>query len=180
MRSRGAISIAIALSLIFAATQLATPAFAAKKKPIPATSPKPVWPPPGFKENNGVYAKVPTSSELVGLLSAKRSLQKLLKQCEQTACGAVFVAAERGCTWWEVNSAVRKVNDATLMRERIGTLTTIAKGTEGRIQSTIFLLSPEPVDPRVSVGNIRVVCHQETSNIPKPGNTYTPIVAVDN
>lgn len=63
MRSRGALSIAIALSLIFASTQLATPAFAAKKKPIPATSPKPVWPPPGFKENNGVYAKVPTSSE---------------------------------------------------------------------------------------------------------------------
>jgi hypothetical protein len=180
MRTRAATSIAIALALIFIPLHSSTPALAAKKKPIPATSPKPPWPPAGFKENNGVYAKVPTSTELIGLLSAKRSLQKLLKQCEQTACGAVFVAAERGCTWWEVNSAVRKVNETTLQRERIGTLTTIAKGSESRIQSTIFLLSPEPVDPRTSVGNIRVICHRETTNIPKPGNTYTPIATGDN
>lgn len=180
MRTRGVASIAITLSLLFTSSQFFTPTLAAKKKPVPATSPKPVWPPPGFKENNGVYAKVPTSNELIGLLSAKRSLQKLLKQCELTACGAVFVAAERGCTWWEVNSAVRRVNEATLQRERIGSLVTIAKGTENRTQSTIFLLSPEPVDLRTSIGNIRVICHRETSNIPKPGNTYTPIVAVDN
>jgi len=180
MPIRSAAALVTALSLIFISPIFSNPALAAKKKPIPATSPKPVWPPPGFKENNGVYAKVPSPTELVGLLSAKRSLQKLLKQCEQTACGAVFVASERGCTWWEVNSAVRRVNEETLVKERIGTLITHAKGTESRVQSTIFLLSPEPVDPRVSVGNIRVICHRETSNIPKPGNTYTPVTAVDN
>jgi hypothetical protein len=176
---RRALLLALSLTLI-SNSQLLTPAIAAKKKPIPATSPKPVWPPPGFKENNGVYAKVPSTTELVGLLSAKRSLQKLLEQCELTACGAVFVAAERGCTWWEVNSTVRKVNDETKLREQIGSLVTHAKGTTSRAQSTIFLLSTEPVDPRVSIGNIRVICHRETSNIPKPGNTYTPIVAGDN
>ena len=179
MRMRRALLLALSLTLI-SNSQVLTPAIAAKKKPIPATSPKPVWPPPGFKENNGVYAKVPSTTELVGLLSAKRSLQKLLEQCELTACGAVFVAAERGCTWWEVNSTVRRVNDETKLREQIGSLITHAKGTTSRAQSTIFLLSPEPVDPRVSIGNIRVICHRETSNIPKPGNTYTPIVAGDN
>ncbi len=179
MRIRSAALFATLLSLLFTSPQLYNPALAAKKKPIPATSPKPVWPPPGFKENNGVYAKVPSPTELVGLLSAKRSLQKILEKCEQTACGAVFVASERGCTWWEVNSAVRRVNEATLVKERIGTLITHAKGTDSRVQSTIFLLSPEPVDPLISVGNIRVICHRETSNIPKPGNSYTPITLGD-
>ena len=179
MRIRTPLAILLAFSL-FATFSISAPAFAATKKPIPATSPKPVWPPPGFKENNGVYAKVPSTTELVGLLSAKRSLQEILEQCKITACGAVFVASERGCTWWEVNSVVRKVNDSTRLREQIGRLVTHAKGTSSRVQSTIFLLSPEPVDPRVSIGNIRVICHRETSNIPKPGNTYTPIVAADN
>lgn len=181
MRIRTPLAILLVFSL-FTTLPISAPAFAAKKKPIPATSPKPVWPPPGFKENNGVYAKVPSTSELVGILTAKRSLQKLLEQCKsnQIACAAVFVASERGCTWWEVNSVVRKVNDSTRLREQIGTLVTHAKGTSSRVQSTIFLLSPEPADPRVSIGNIRVICHRETSNIPKPGNTYTPIVAADN
>ena len=141
MRMRRAVLLVLSLTLI-SNSQVLTPAMAAKKKPIPATSPKPVWPPPGFKENNGVYAKVPSTTELVGLLSAKRSLQKLLEQCELTACGAVFVAAERGCTWWEVNSTVRRVNDETKLREQIGSLITHAKGTTSRAQSTIFLLSP--------------------------------------
>jgi hypothetical protein len=175
---RRAVLLVLSLTLI-SNSQVLTPAIAAKKKPIPATSPKPVWPPPGFKENNGVYAKVPGTTELVGLLSAKRSLQKLQENCKLTACGWVLVASERGCTWWEVNSSVRKVNDETRLREQIGTLVTHAKGTTSRAQSIIFLLSPEPADPRVSIGNIRVICHRETSNIPKPGNTYTPIVAAD-
>jgi hypothetical protein len=153
---------------------------AAKKKPIPATSPKPVWPPKGFKEIDGVFAKVPSTKELIGHLSAKRSLQRFLKDCEEFACGAVFVAAERSCTWWEVNSAVRKVNSNTLAKERIGSLVTYAKGTDSREQGTIFLISKEPVDLSVSLGNIRVICHRETTNIPKPGNIYNPIAITEN
>lgn len=172
-RALGFVALAIAIFLsAFPASNLAQ---ADKKKPIPATSPKPVWPPKGFKEIDGVFAKVPSTNELIGHLSAKRSLQRFLKQCEEFACGAVFVAAERGCTWWEVNSAVRKVNPNTLTKERIGTLVTYAKGTDSREQGTIFLVSQEPVDLSVSLGNIRVICHREQSNIPKPGNVYNPI-----
>ena len=174
-RAIGATLLALATFLtVIPSSQIAS---AEKKKPIPATSPKPVWPPKGFKEIDGVFAKVPTSNELIGLLSARRSLQRILKQCEEVACGAVFVAAERGCTWWEVNSAVRRLNTSTLLKERIGTLVTYAKGTDSREQGTIFLVSGEPVDLSVSVGNIRVICHREKSNIPKPANIYNPVKA---
>lgn len=150
---------------------------AAKKKPNPATSPKPGWPPKGYKGIDGVYAKVATSNELVGLLSARRSLQKQLQVCvdNEYACAAVFVAAESGCVWWEVNSAVRKVNPADFNKDRIGTLVTYAKGTDDRELATIFLISKEPADLSVSIGNIKVICHRETKNVPKPGNIYNPI-----
>lgn len=179
MRKRTLGVIAISIALMFAAIPGSNLATAQKKKPIPATSPKPVWPPKGFKEIDGVFAKVPSTNELIGHLSAKRSLQRFLKECEEFACGAVFVAAERGCTWWEVNSAVRKVNPNTLTKERIGSLVTYAKGTDSREQGTIFLLSKEPVDLSVSLGNIRVICHRETTNIPKPGNVYNPLAATE-
>ena len=182
-RSIGAIALSLALlstAILGANLAGANLAAAEKKKPAPATSPKPVWPPKGFKEIEGVFAKVPSMNELIGHLSQRRSLQRFLKQCEEFACGAVFVAAERGCTWWEVTSALRKVNPATLTKDRIGTLVTYAKGTESREQGTIFLISGEPVDISVSVGNIRVICHRETTNIPKPANIYNPITASGN
>lgn len=179
MQKRSIQILALSIAVLLAALPSSPIASAAKKKPIPATSPKPVWPPIGFKETDGVFAKVPSSEELIGHLSAKRSLQKFLKECEEFACGAVFVAAERGCTWWEVNSAVRKVNPANFAKDRIGTLVTYAKGTDAREQGTIFLVSSEPVDLSVSVGNIRVICHRETTNIPKPGNVYNPIAKAD-
>ena len=50
----------------------------AKKTAKPIPSPSPKWPPQGFKGKDGVYAKVPSSKELVGLLSAKRTLQSVV------------------------------------------------------------------------------------------------------
>ncbi|MEY3093817.1 MAG: hypothetical protein RLZZ317_320, partial [Actinomycetota bacterium] len=54
----------------------------AKKTAKPIPSPSPKWPPTGFKGKDGVYAKVPTRKELIGLLSAKRTLQSIVKNCE--------------------------------------------------------------------------------------------------
>ena len=180
MRKRSIGILTLSIALFFSALPSSPAASAAKKKPVPATSPKPVWPPKGYKEKDGVFAKVPSSAELVGLLSARRSLQRFLKQCEEFACGAVFVAAEQGCTWWEVNSTLRKVNPNTLTKDRIGTLVTYAKGTDSRELGTIFLVSEEPVDLSVSVSNIRVICHREKTNIPKPRNVYNRIPASEN
>ena len=161
---------------VFAAPSLAHAEISlAKKKAVPIPSPKAVWPPSGFKVNDGVYAKVPSSKELVGLLSAKRSLQKFVKDCQLYACGAVFVAAETGCEWWEVNSSVRRLNSETNSRIKIGSLLTYAKGTDDRELATIFLVSSEPIAENISVGGIRVICHREPDAKPRPGNVYNPI-----
>jgi len=51
----------------------------AKKTAKPIPSPAAKWPPEGFKGKEGVYAKVPSGKDVLGLLSAKKSLQPLLK-----------------------------------------------------------------------------------------------------
>lgn len=148
----------------------------AKKTAKPIPSPSPKWPPKNFKGKDGVFAKVPTTKELVGLLSARRTLQSVVKNCEQYACGAVIVAAETGCTWWEVKSSVFRLKAEDLSREKIGTLTTYARGSDKRAQSTIFLISGEEVTPGVSIGGIKVVCHRDPTGRPKLGNIYQPLV----
>jgi hypothetical protein len=149
----------------------------AKKTAKPIPSPAAKWPPEGFRGKEGVYAKVPSSKDVVGLLSAKKSLQPLVKTCDQFACGAVFVAAETGCKWWEVNSAVFRLNASDLSKEKIGTLTTYHKSSQEKAQATIFLISGAEVTPGTSIGSIRVICHRDSANKPKPGNIYSPIAA---
>lgn len=148
----------------------------AKKTAKPIPSPSPKWPPKGFKGNEGVYAKVPTSKELIGLLSAKPTLQSVVKNCEEFACGAVIAAAETGCVWWEVNSNVFKVRADDLSKEKIGTLVTVASGSEKREQKTIFLVSAAEVMPGVSISGIKVTCHRDGANKPKNGNVYKSLV----
>ena len=126
--------VSLLLAPILAASSSAAPTstYAAKKAPSPIPSPQPKWPPVGFKGNDGVYAKIPTTKELVGLLSAKTTLQKTVKQCEEFSCGAVIVAAENGCIWWEVNSTVFRV-DENGNKLKIGSLSTYTSGSEKQI-----------------------------------------------
>jgi hypothetical protein len=149
----------------------------AKKTAKPIPSPAAKWPLQGFKGKDGVYAKVPSSKDVIGLLSAKKSLQPLVKTCEEFACGAVFVAAETGCKWWEVNSTVFRLNAADLSKEKIGTLITYHKSSKEKEQATIFLVSEAEVTPGTSIASIKVICHRDSANKPKPGNIYSPIVA---
>ena len=146
----------------------------AKKTAKPIPSPSPKWPPSGFKGKDGVYAKVPSSKELVGLLSAQRKLQPNAKQCETTACGAVIVASETGCAWWEVSSKVFRTNIEDPSIEKLGSLTTYAPGSSKKTQATIFLISGEKLTPEVFLSQIKVTCHRSTDEVQKPGNTYLP------
>lgn len=148
----------------------------AKKTAKPIPSPSPKWPPKGFKGNEGVYAKVPSSKELIGLLSAKRTLQSVVKNCEEFACGAVIAAADTGCVWWEVNSSVFRLRAEDLTKEKVGSLVTVASGSQKREQKTIFLVSTEEVVPGVSISGIKVTCHRDGTNKPKNGNVYQPLV----
>ena len=135
-----------------------------RKKVKVSPSPKPKWPPVGFEYEAGIYAKVPTSKELVGVISAKGNLASQVAACSKFICGAVQVAAEQGCVWWEVNSKVYAQN-----KDLIGNLRTITGQSLAREVKTILLISPEPLESLEYVSSIEVVCHQEA----KPEGTQT-------
>ncbi|CAM8624919.1 hypothetical protein MCEMSH2_00268 [Candidatus Planktophila dulcis] len=148
----------------------AKPTVKPKPKPKPrkkvkvSPSPKPKWPPVDFEYASGIYAKIPTSKELVGVISAKGNLASQVAACSTFICGAVQVAAETGCVWWEVNSKVYAQN-----KDLIGNLRTITGASLAREVKTILLISPEPIASLEYVSSIEVVCHQEA----KPEGTQT-------
>ena len=135
-----------------------------RKKVKVSPSPKPIWPPVDFEYASGIYAKIPTSKELVGVISAKGNLASQVAACSTFICGAVQVAAETGCVWWEVNSKVYAQN-----KDLMGNLRTITGASLAREVKTILLISPEPIASLEYVSSIEVVCHQEA----KPEGTQT-------
>ena len=165
-----------------------------KKTATPIPSPPPEWPPVGFTTNKGIYAKIPSSKELLGLISAKAGLAELVKNCELNACGAVIVAADYTCKWWEIKSTVYG-NDPTDQSKKIvlGKLRTTSKELAPKAYANIILASSEPlfnpavVDPNtgestpgvarpgISVGGISATCHKSGSVESTTTNTYTPV-----
>ena len=165
-----------------------------KKTATPIPSPSPVWPPIGFTANKGIYAKIPTSKELLGLISAKAGLAEVVKKCESNACGAVIVAADYRCEWWEIKSTVYGVdpNDAS-KKVNLGKLRTLYGLLSAQTYANIILVSDEPLygpsvlDPNsgqtvagparngISVGGISAICHKSGTDEKFPANIYTPI-----
>ena len=157
-------------------TSTAKPTVKPKPKPKPrkkikvSPSPKPKWPPVGFEYEAGIYAKIPSSKELVGVISAKGNLASQVAACSKFICGAVQVAAEPGCLWWEVNSKVYGQN-----KELIGSLRTISGQSLAREVKTILLISPEPLESLEYVSSIEVVCHQEAKPDGTQSVTFTKV-----
>ena len=165
-----------------------------KKTATPIPSPSPIWPPIGFTANKGIYAKIPTSKELLGLISAKAGLAETVKKCESNACGAVIVAADYRCEWWEIKSTVYGVdpNDAS-KKVTLGKLRTLYGPLSAKTYANIILVSDEPLygpsvlDPNsgqtvagparngISVGGISAICHKSGTDEKFPANIYTPI-----
>ncbi|MFM2215660.1 MAG: hypothetical protein RJA88_1029 [Actinomycetota bacterium] len=141
-----------------------------RKKVKVTPSPKPKWPPVGFEYESGIYAKIPTSKELVGVISAKGNLASQVAACRTFICGAVQVASEQGCVWWEVNSKVYAQN-----RDLIGNLRTISGASVAREVKTILLISPEPLASLEYVSSIEVVCHQEAKPEGTQSVTFTKV-----
>ena len=140
----------------------------------PQISPAPAWPPKGFTQSNGIYAKIPSKKELAGLVSARTALFEAIKPCDEFACGSVIVASAEKCLWWEVLSTVTgpKLSDSATITS-YGSLTTKTKGTDSRDQKVILLISQEPVADQVRVSNINVTCHRSGKK-GKSGSTYLP------
>ena len=165
-----------------------------KKTATPIPSPSPVWPPVKFTSNKGIYAKIPTSKELLGLVSAKAGLAETVKKCESFACGAVIVAADYRCEWWEIKSTVYGTDPADANRKiELGKLRTLYGPLSPKTYANIILLSDEPLygpsvtDPStgeqiqgpprtgVVVGGISAICHKSGTNEKIPANIYTPL-----
>ena len=166
------------------ATAKATKKAVVKKKPrkkVTITpSPKPKWPPSGFKANGDVYAKIPNAKELVGTASNSKILTAQLAQkvdgvaiCEKYSCGAVQVASLTGCTWWEVNGKLvgeTSATDKTL--KDFGSIRTLAGKTTSKQITTILLISQEPLELRHVVTKISAICHKEAPTEKIPSTTY--------
>ena len=144
-----------------------------KKTATPIPSPSPKWPPVGFIGKDGVFATIPTNKELIGILSAKTTLSSDVKLCKQYACGAVTVAAEKSCQWWEVRSVIYRADGEN--KVAVGKLFTISKGTNAQEIKTILMVSREPLADGITVGGIRVFCQRGATIVPYPSNSYEPI-----
>ena len=164
-----------------------------KKTATPIPSPSPIWPPVGFTSKNGIYAKIPTGKELLGLLSAKVKLADDVKKCEKNACGAVVVAADIQCRWWEIRSTVSMIDPSDPAKKLLlGSLRTTYNSLSPKTYANILLISDEPlylppaIDPAtnqelapiartgISVGGISATCHKAATNETIPTNIYTP------
>lgn len=117
-----------------------------KKTATPIPSPSPIWPPVRFTSNKGIYAKIPTGKELLGLISAKKGLAADVVKCESNACGAVIVAADYSCRWWEIKSTVSgsDLNDQN-KKVLLGTLRTTYGPLSPKTYANILLISDEPL-----------------------------------
>lgn len=164
-----------------------------KKTATPIPSPSPVWPPVGFTSKGGIYAKIPTGKELLGLLSAKVKLADDVKKCEKNACGAVVVAAEMQCSWWEIRSTVSMIDPSDPAKKLLlGSLRTTYNSLSPKTYANILLISDEPlylpvaIDPvtnqellpvartGISIGGISATCHKAVTNETIPSSIYTP------
>ena len=145
-----------------------------KKKDVKLSpSPSPKWPPAGFKTDalgvTKLYMKVPTAKELVGILSAKTALSAQIKDCTKFTCGAVLVASEIGCRWWQVTA---DVVGATSLENR--TLKTFGKITSSVAASTpqkivtVLLVTTEPIGSGHILSNISADCNQGEPTGPVP------------
>jgi hypothetical protein len=142
-----------------------------KKKKVRVTpSPKPSWPPKGFSVEGEVYAKVPTAKELVSLISANTYLEKQIKECTKYICGAVQVAAENGCIWWQV---VASVSDGQGVK--LGEMTKSFAGSTAKEFKTLLLISPEPLEKGGAAKITSVICNHVDRDPAVAGSSYTKV-----
>lgn len=138
----------------------------AKKKLATLTpSPSPKWPPAGFKTDplgeTKLYMKIPTAKELVGILSAKSSLSSQIKACTSFTCGAVLVASEVGCRWWQVTGSVIGATSAENRTiKTFGKVTTSVNKSNPQQIVTVLLVTTEPIGAGHIVSNISADCNQ--------------------
>ncbi len=149
-----------------------------KKKKLPPLQPVvcfgKAWPPSGFTQNGEVFAKIPTASQLEcessdNYTPAKVFLRADLRKCDEFACGAVTVASDARCTWWEVTSTFERIDLKTgKIEATLGTLRTVSQGTNAKTIQSIMLISgikhrdaDGKILNNIKASGIAVSCHHD-------------------
>ena len=117
--------------------------------------------------------KVPTAKELVGILSAKTALSAQIKDCTKFTCGAVLVASEIGCRWWQVRADVvgtTSAEDRTL--KTFGKITASVAASVPQKIVTVLLVTTEPIGSGHILSNIIADCNQGEPTGPLPFTEY--------
>jgi len=151
-----------------------------KKKKLPPLQPVLCfgknWPPSGFTQNGEVFAKIPTATQLQcessdNYAPSKVILRADLQKCDEFACGAVAVASETGCTWWEVKSTFEQIDLKTgKIEATLGTLRTVSAKTKPKAIQSIMLISEikhRDADGKVlnniKASGLEVCCHHDAA-----------------
>lgn len=153
-----------------------------RKKVKLSPSPKPVWPPKGYIKSDDIYAKIPTSKELIGLTSANKKLASDLKvkNCENLTCGAILATSIAGCNYWEFNAdVVGPASDTDRTIIKYGSLISYFGSSKPKEITTYILNSEEPVKDGFIVSNIRIACHRDVvpTDIKIPSNIYMKVTS---
>ena len=151
-----------------------------KKVATPTPKPTPKWPPVGFKTDplgeTKLYMKVPTAKEVVGILSTRSALTAQVKACTSFTCGAVFVASEIGCRWWQVTGEVVGPTSAgSKTLKTFGKITTSVSKSDPKQIITILLVTTEPIGAGHIVSNIKADCNQGEPTGPLPFTEYKAV-----
>ena len=151
-----------------------------KKVVTPTPKPTPKWPPVGFATDplgeTKLYMKVPTAKEVVGILSTRSALTAQVKACTSFTCGAVFVASEIGCRWWQVTGEVVGPTSAgSKTLKTFGKITTSVSKSDPKQIITILLVTTEPIGAGHIVSNIRADCNQGEPTGPLPFTEYKAV-----
>jgi hypothetical protein len=120
-----------------------------------------------------MYLKVPSTKELIGILSAKTALASQIKDCTKFTCGAVIVASETGCRWWKVTGDVvgaSSAEDRTL--KTFGTVSVSVTRSAAKQLVTILMVTSEPIGSSQIVTRINADCNQSEPSGPMPNTEY--------
>ena len=147
----------------------------ARKKVKISPSPKAVWPPNGYVKNDDIYAKVPTSKELIGLSSANKKLASDLKACENLTCGAIFATSIAGCNWWEFTGDVTgPASDTDKTIIKYGAVKSLFGSSKAKEIQTYIMVSQEPIKTGFLISNIQMLCHRDAAppDLTIPSHSY--------
>ena len=147
-------------------------------------SPSAAWPPKGFTSVGTAYARVPTGTELIGILSAMKNSASPVNSCSTDptkpasrafSCAAILVGSTQRCTWWKVSAAIDGIDPANPAgRIPFGEITDVVAGAAAKTIQTIFLVSPIPLQTGVRFTGIHALCGIGPATDPVPSSTFAP------